>query len=771
MIARPTTLICLPAFLLGLAVTPSASASVAWRRIDSSPQGMLPSPPASVPEATSALILDTNGDGTSEFVIAGRKGAPAISLWRFAAGRWTSEVIEPDSLRIEAGGAVHDIDGDGDLDFVFGADNGSNQIWWWENPLPASGRWTRHLIKSEGATKHHDQIFGDFDGDGRTDLVAWNQNGKSLLLFRIPEKPRTTSPWPSTVIFQWSGPGLYEGLARADVDGDGVDDIVGASRWFRHAGGGKFAVEVVDPGSKATFVRAAAGQLVKGGRPELVFVPGDADGPLQWYEWQGGRWKAHILEKHVVHGHSLHVADIDGDGNLDVFVGEMGHWTIDRVSNPHARVMIFYGDGKGGFRKQTVSTGQGVHQAQLGDLNGDGRLDILGKPFRHNVPKLTVWLNQGNLPSTLSLDRWQRHQVDGPLTPFDSPLPPRERPRRLFVDAVDLDGDGNPDLVTGDSWFRNPGSLEKPWTRNPLGKGFGNFAVAYDFDGDGDPDLLGTAGTTRSNQFVLARNEGAGRFSLRTDLPAGSGDFLQGAVAGKLANRKVFVAVSWHKGKNIESLSYPSDKFPEPWTLGVLSSNSLNEQLTIGDIDRDTDPDLLLGTQWLRNDNDSWSQHKIGTVGDLGPTVKADRSRLADINGDGRLDAVVGLENGVQVFWFEQPDGDATENWTRHLIGEVPGQGFSLDVADFDGDGDMDVVVGEHRNPDNINRVILLENTDGRGGAWREHVIDRGPANIIDHHDGTVAVDLDGDGDLDIASIGWHNSAVWIIENKALSPR
>ncbi len=771
MLAHPLSIRSLPALLLGLMFAASVEASVAWRRIDSSPHGILPSPPASVPELTSALAFNANGDGAAEFVVAGRKGAPALTLWRYSGGKWTTEIIEPDALRIEAGGAVHDIDGDGDLDIAFGADNASNQLWWWENPHPGNGRWTRRLIKNEGSTKHHDQVFGDFDGDGRTDFVSWNQNGRALLFFKIPANPRETSPWPATTIFQWSGIGQYEGLARHDVDGDGVDDIIGAGRWFRHTGAGKFDVEIVDPDRKMTFVRAAAGQLVNGGRPELVFVPGDADGPLQWYHWQDGRWKAHTLEQHIVHGHSLEIADIDGDGHLDVFVGEMGHWTIDRVSNPHSRLMIFYGDGKGNFRKQIVSIGQGVHEARVADLNGDGRLDILGKPFRHNLPKVAVWLNQGNLPVPLPLDRWERHLVDGPLTPPDSPLPPRDRPKRILVDAVDLDGDGYPDIVTGDSWFRNPGRLGKPWTRNRVGKGFGNFAVTYDFDGDGDLDLLGTTGTFKGNQFVLALNEGGGRFTLRTDLPAGTGDFLQGAVVGRLANRKVMVALSWHKGKAIEALSYALGAFEQPWALTVLSSESLNEQLTIGDIDRDTDPDLLLGTQWLRNDNDSWSQHRIGTVGDLGPGVKADRSRLADINGDGRLDAVVGLENGTQVFWFEQPEGDPTQGWTRHLIGESAGQGFSLDVADFDGDGDKDVIVGEHRNPDDVNRVILFENIDGKGGEWRPRVIDQGPANVIDHHDGTLAVDLDGDGDLDIVSIGWHNSAVWVIENKALNPR
>jgi hypothetical protein len=220
----------------------------------------------------------------------------------------------------------------------------------------------------------------------------------------------------------------------------------------------------------------------------------------------------------------------------------------------------------------------------------------------------------------------------------------------------------------------------------------------------------------------------------------------------------------------LESISYPFREPSGPWTLGSLGAVSQNEQVSLGDIDRDGDVDLLLGVHWLRNDNDRWSLHQLGAVGDLGPRVKPDRNRLIDLNGDGRLDAVVGLENGTRIFWFEQPAGDPTQEWTRHEIADIPGQGFSLDVADFDGDGDFDIVVGEHRNPTGTNRVVLIENLDGVGGKWRQHVIDQGPESEIDHHDGTLAVDLDGDGDLDVVSIGWFNSKLWVFENQALQP-
>jgi hypothetical protein len=135
---------------------------------------------------------------------------------------------------------------------------------------------------------------------------------------------------------------------------------------------------------------------------------------------------------------------------------------------------------------------------------------------------------------------------------------------------------------------------------------------------------------------------------------------------------------------------------------------------------------------------------------------------LADIDLDGDLDAVVSLENGREVYWFEAPS-DPTAPWARHPVAVVDGQGFSMDVADMDGDGDADILVGEHRGRED-NRVLLLENRD-KGTVWAVIEIDKGPKDVIDHHNGTQAIDIDGDGDQDLVSIGWYNPTLWLFEN------
>ena len=122
----------LPA-LAALLLVP-ALAQVTWTRLSSS-KGELPDPGGSN-QQTGVLVANLDKAPGDDFVISHRVKAPALVWFRHTAQGWNRSVIDPDFLTVEAGGAAFDIDGDGDLDIVFGADWQGNQMWWWENPYP-----------------------------------------------------------------------------------------------------------------------------------------------------------------------------------------------------------------------------------------------------------------------------------------------------------------------------------------------------------------------------------------------------------------------------------------------------------------------------------------------------------------------------------------------------------------------------------------------------------------------------------------------------------
>jgi hypothetical protein len=215
------------------------------------------------------------------------------------------------------------------------------------------------------------------------------------------------------------------------------------------------------------FTQCAAGQLVKGGRPEIVFSPGDMNGDAKWYQWNDKKWVVNKL-RHVTHGHTCEIRDVDGDGNPDIFIGEMGN----PGAGDNAKTYIWYGDGKGHFKETVASHGQGIHEGKLGDLDGDGDLDILMKPYNHKTPRMDILLNSGRgvVDSGTKEGRWQ-----------------------VLFDGTDLSkwqdgGGGKP----GSGWVIEKGVLtRKPkagmiWTYER----FGNFILDLEFKTEGNSGIF-----------------------------------------------------------------------------------------------------------------------------------------------------------------------------------------------------------------------------------------------------------------------------------------
>ncbi len=99
-----------------IGTVPLTAGEVRWTHLSSDTYD-LPAPYAA-PEPTAALTVDLDSDGSADIVVAARKAAPCLVWYRRTGSRWTRYIVDDSSQRIEAGGAYHDIDGDGDTDII-----------------------------------------------------------------------------------------------------------------------------------------------------------------------------------------------------------------------------------------------------------------------------------------------------------------------------------------------------------------------------------------------------------------------------------------------------------------------------------------------------------------------------------------------------------------------------------------------------------------------------------------------------------------------------
>ena len=91
------------------------------------------------------------------------------------------------------------------------------------------------------------------------------------------------------------------------------------------------------------------------------------------------------------YGHTLQLVDFNHDGNLDIFSAEQRL----NGANPDSKIYFFFGDGKGNFRPEAVATGYDSHESKVADLDGNGTLDLLIKPYNYDTPRLDILLNMG----------------------------------------------------------------------------------------------------------------------------------------------------------------------------------------------------------------------------------------------------------------------------------------------------------------------------------------------------------------------------------------
>jgi len=314
--------------------------------------------------------------------------------------------------------------------------------------------------------------------------------------------------------------------------------------------------------------------------------------------------------------------------------------------------------------------------------------------------------------------------------------------------VADLDGNGKPDIIIGGArgplvWYRNPG-----WTKLPIAAGgystVGGAAADIDRDGDLDIALGGVVwfenprpkgdpaqGTWAAHQV----EKRPGHDLLASDLDGdGQADLVMRdqSAFGSQGGRSIFI----YRQNN-----------PAAWTMREVRCPD-GEGVHVADVNGDGRPDIVTGGFWFENDGDilkgAWAERAFTTEWNYAHTKVAS----GDLNGDGRPDIILSpaeLKGGThRIAWYAAPPAGRAGPWRQRIVEEpVETVIHALAVADFNRDGQMDIVSARMHQGKPPQELVVHLNT-GRGRGWSRQVVStRGSHDV-------VAADIDGNGRPDI---------------------
>ncbi|APW59612.1 FG-GAP repeat domain-containing protein [Paludisphaera borealis] len=375
--------------------------------------------------------------------------------------------------------------------------------------------------------------------------------------------------------------------------------------------------------------------------------------------------------------------------------------------------------GEPKWKQHTINGKSEFEAAGVFDVDGDGKLDIVSGGAWYQAPD------------------WKPHHIRDVV-----------RQGTYYNDfatiPLDVNGDGKTDIVTVSyfgqniGWVENPGKADVEWTYHEIDKpGTSEAATTVDLTGDGIPDVLPNPTNVVAWYEVAKKADGKG-FDLKKH------DF---------------------------------------------GTQAAGHGVGSGDVNGDGRTDLLTPKGWFEApsdpSHDTWTWHPDWNLGATGIQILA-----RDVDGDGLSDLVYGMGHDFGLFWAKQSKGpDGKPIWVKQPIDTGVASVHALLWADLDGDGKADELVSGKRvyaheiEPGATDgSLVAWYRFDPQSKAWKKHVIFQGePAKnapekaadrlaLKDFPAGTAgtglqltAIDIDGDGDLDLVCPG--KSGLYLFEN------
>jgi len=521
---------------------------------------------------------------------------------------------------------------------------------------------------------------------------------------------------------------------------------------------------------------------------------------VAWYENNGGPTPAfteRVISVTADSAQSVHAADVDGDGDMDVLSASAFDDKIAWYEND--------GGSPPSFTERVISSAaDGAHSVFTADVDGDGDTDVLSASRYDD--KVAWYENDGGLPPSftehivsttadyaisvfatdvdgdgdmdiLSASPWDHkiawYQNGGGSTPsFSERIVSTASAHPASVFAADMDADGDADLLSASvsddtiAWYENDGGSPPSFTRHiiSVAADYAECVFAADVDGDGDTDVL--SASLYDDKIAWYENDGGLPPSFTERVISTNADGATSVFAGDVdgdgdidvLSASQDAKIAWYENKTIQgSAAFPAQS--------VISTSADGAVSVFGaDVDGDGDMDVVSASffddkiAWYENDGAaslSFTERVISTSADGACSVFA-----ADVDADGDLDVLSASPNDNKIAWYES-DGASPLSFTERVISSSADRACSVFACDVDGDGDMDVLSASSGD----EKIAWYESDGASPPSFTQHVISTGAAA------GCVsAADVDGDGDVDVVCCSSPNPTIAWYENDGASP-